>query len=519
MRTLEEKYQRLHMKITRSTSSMKQMYNSAIGRAVIDQRLARSHVLKTIRDHTVKDTIQSANNRISKPLNEVLEKNTEEETEIGLIQEKNIELDEEENPVEGKVSPEVQDEEIRSNIESEKRHDDLDCNSDVDVCSEREVHSENGVIDSNNNYGSGTERLDDKLSITKTGMNDIKTCSRQGLNITSDNNMNTRFSQKAGLKSNKKNVNIIENIEQLKNNRNKRSKEETKANVISSDQSRPFITQLARHMNHSETARAKTSNSKRSTVTQKTSKSCPVNMEQIHAHPKHSGAKSVPTLRARTAGNRTKHPVKLFSRMSQEAQHALSETMKERSIPKTPEPEIIGIDRQKTKIVWENERPSIEEKLKPLKSSSKKSKGAPLDEDVYDSCEVEDIIQDDAYSDTDVSIPSSRRRPISTKTNRTRLPFIPSESPSEYYTLGQLKHLNYRLPGIGRYNIATLREKTFEITPPGYDIRYNDIAVFEEGEMLELPSTDIREKAVQKCTEWLSRYTPRYNVNSVKDAS
>lgn len=36
--------------------------------------------------------------------------------------------------------------------------------------------------------------------------------------------------------------------------------------------------------------------------------------------------------------------------------------------------------------------------------------------------------------------------------------------------------------GIGRYEIVMLREKIFEIILFGFDIRYNDIVVFEEGE-------------------------------------
>ena len=502
------------------------MYNSAIGRAVIDQRLARGLHAKTIREQTVKDCIQKPcdtqcanlntsvvikNNNLSKleDFNKSEHSENRNDTNINTI------FKEAECGVENLAS-ESQDEEIRSDFDSGS--DDCDDN-DIEIGSNGSVasvqSSEMARRDSNNNrVGHRRGKVDNKP------LEYVEPERIQELKLKYDNITNSRIGKRAGLRSGKKNVNIIESVEHSKNNRNKRGVDENDERVIKTDRPSPFVTQLAGKSEDQQTIRAKTSTSKRSTVTQKTTKSCPAKMDekQKQVQLKHNTVKAVPTLRARTASSKTRNQVKLFSQMSQEAQHALSETMKEKSIPETE------VERPYRPVpvstsVWEIERPTIEEKLKTGKSNKTPCENVKPEEEVRESrCEIEDIIQDDAYSDTDVSIPTTRRRPISTKVNRTRLPYIPSESPTDYFTLGQLKHLNYRLPGIGKYEIATLREKTFQITPAGYDIRYNDIAIFEAEEKTELPSSNIRDQAVQKCQDWLSRYTPRFNnASSTKD--
>lgn len=66
------------------------------------------------------------------------------------------------------------------------------------------------------------------------------------------------------------------------------------------------------------------------------------------------------------------------------------------------------------------------------------------------------------------------------------------------------KFQSFRIPDIGKYDIAQ-NDPTFEITPPGFDSRYNDVQIVELRDS-ETPPPDIRQKAIEKCSEWLTKY-------------
>jgi hypothetical protein len=328
--------------------------------------------------------------------------------------------------------------------------------------------------------------------------------------------MNRRHTEKAGLKTKCKKVNIAP-LEQVENQI--LIKTPDFSGVINLESTSPFITHVG---SRKFSTRTKTSVSRRSTVTQKTSKSCPPAMELDLSTPKHVNHKAVPTLRAKSAYSskpQTFRSSKLFSRMSQEAQHAMTETIQERGGLGMPNNNFKTQQWIDENFAHQNDaiRSRLQENVHAKQyhpPEDKKSGYRVADEDVYEmNFNIEDVLPDDSCTDSEMSV-NSRKRPITSDSTKTRLPSIPSDSTADYCTLGQLKHFNLRLPGIGRYEIATLREKTFEITPPGYDIRYNDVVVFEEGEREnELPSEDIRERAVQKCQDWLARYSPRKEVS------
>lgn len=73
---------------------------------------------------------------------------------------------------------------------------------------------------------------------------------------------------------------------------------------------------------------------------------------------------------------------------------------------------------------------------------------------------------------------------------------------SKVYSLEQVKKKQYKIPGIGHYNLVTSPESDFEITPPGFDSRYNPRPIISKEEQ-ELPPRFIRERSIQKCKKWL----------------
>ncbi|XP_064648345.1 uncharacterized protein LOC135500672 [Lineus longissimus] len=64
------------------------------------------------------------------------------------------------------------------------------------------------------------------------------------------------------------------------------------------------------------------------------------------------------------------------------------------------------------------------------------------------------------------------------------------------------------IPGLGTYRFPRMREKTFKITPPGYDSRYADMPRYEAPQGEDLDPT-ITAKAKEKCNQWLDQqYLP-----------
>lgn len=109
-----------------------------------------------------------------------------------------------------------------------------------------------------------------------------------------------------------------------------------------------------------------------------------------------------------------------------------------------------------------------------------------------------------------------------TKT-RTKLPNIKEISPSgsaAYKTENSASTTPFlgthrQIPGIGQYKVPDSlnkptvitnwkREQTFEITPVGYDSRFEDIRTKEE-ELDETPE-EVKLKAIAKCSDWLKKY-------------
>ncbi|XP_067649981.1 uncharacterized protein [Haliotis asinina] len=227
-----------------------------------------------------------------------------------------------------------------------------------------------------------------------------------------------------------------------------------------------------------------------SRVSNKTSRSCPAVIQTANDFPRPSGVRPSRLPRPTKRKN-----LKVFSRMSLEAQHAINETL--------------------------NEMGAENSSLKPVAPCETMNKGQTLtDTDQSDvaigmlsTCEVEDGSLDSARScassSTVTELMDSRNRrglggdkcllpQISQRSN-----MLPKSSSVE--TLDNAEAM--RIPGVGKYNLVK-RERTFQITFGDFDIRYRDIISCDRRGS-ETPPAEIREKAIAKCTQWLEKYTPR----------
>ena len=117
-----------------------------------------------------------------------------------------------------------------------------------------------------------------------------------------------------------------------------------------------------------------------------------------------------------------------------------------------------------------------------------------------------------------------KKPPSQGSKSRMRLPNI-RESPTGSVAFGNKTEqsestipffgTHRQIPGIGQYKMppgnvksssANLtKENTFEITPVGYDSRFEDIIKKDEDEMDDTPE-EIKQKAIDKCTDWLKKY-------------
>ena len=216
--------------------------------------------------------------------------------------------------------------------------------------------------------------------------------------------------------------------------------------------------------------------SRHNSSTQNTVQSCPANIDgtNVSDHPNN-------TSRAESVGkskiNRRK--MKMFSRMSAEAQTALTETIMENNSEDNTDLDVEDVEQ----VNIENDDVFGSECVLS-----------------YD--DIDTINKRDNCNDSEVSMTSRDSRSI-----HTRLPDIPNES-EEYLTLCNIRKIDCRVPGVGKFPCTTKTETTFEITPPGFDIRYKDAPIREERES-ETPPPDIRDRAIRKCQDWLSRYTHR----------
>lgn len=77
-----------------------------------------------------------------------------------------------------------------------------------------------------------------------------------------------------------------------------------------------------------------------------------------------------------------------------------------------------------------------------------------------------------------------------------------SSAASRFYSLEKAKMTNYRIPGIGKFNIVASPDSDFRITPVGFDSRYEPQPIIYKEER-EPPPGEVQAKSIQKCKKWL----------------
>lgn len=395
MRVLEEKYQKLQLKIAQSTATMNGLYNAPIGRSVYDNKIVRASIPRT-----------------------------------------------KERPSFRKRPPKY---EIKSTRISATH------------------------ISTNSELQKTTSEINDRL------LGDDKSVGRSDKSI---NDPNVRVSEILYLrydkhKPHKKDLAEILKSHGRKVNSNSNGKESSnnmkKSELRTERNNNGNYSDAVSKVNSSSQLTGDYTSSRHSLATQQTTVSCPVNITDFSGNVQ---SKS----RAESAGQKriNRRKMKMFSRMSAEAQTALTETILE--------------NESERNIESEDEDDNLNENL-----------GTDCGLSLAD---VKDVTGRDDVNDSEVSMPSRDSRSIHTK-----LPDIPNEG-QEYLTLRSLQPTDGKVPGIGKFPFPSKKEATFEITPPGFDIRYKDAPIREERES-ETPPPDIRDRAIRKCQDWLTRYTPR----------
>ncbi|OWF46040.1 uncharacterized protein LOC110456256 [Mizuhopecten yessoensis] len=523
MRSLEEKYQRIHMKIARSTTAMSNIYNSSLGRNSIQEKTLPKASLAKPRESSPGrfSTTQLQYRRVASSLERGVSRTRTSVTDVvtGGTQ------DNSQKQGVGFAPAKQEDLEFANVNEIDIDKTDVKFNDDViDLCDDidkEECDSNSSRVDCDEDNIGYVLGLGHVVSVSSDEDED---------EIEKDTNDVKHFEEEQVFNSKESTLLIDQDCSSKEKNLDYRSRsslrDTNKVSPVKGEPRKHFITQLGKHyQNKSEQFIRReqipqTSTSRRSIQTHKTSKSCPTTMEHVQAAPQpqtdrgtHVRRKS---FKKSYKGQRNSN---MFSRMSMEAQHARTEILKEKKPSKKHQQQqqkrnstsqnLSGCDggsssskeadseKQAEVVVQNNERKTAQDK-----AVDRLYNGEDYNKMFTDMNVIPDYEQ--AYSDSDISV-GNRKHAFTVLANRTKLPNI---ADGKYVTLQHLKTLQYTLPGIGRYSVAPKRETTFEITPPGFDIRYKDMMVLEERES-ETPPPDIRNRAVQKCQEWLARHTPR----------
>ena len=158
------------------------------------------------------------------------------------------------------------------------------------------------------------------------------------------------------------------------------------------------------------------------------------------------------------------------------------------------------IDRNESRVTMSNNVRGSMSRYKSLDSEGETAK------DDYSSAFSSELnMKDDEASSSaeDVQIPTKTKVKLLPNINTKRKSAKrQSSAASRFYALEKAKMTNYRIPGVGKFNIMASPESDFRITPPGFDSRYEPQPhIFKEER--EQPPEDVKEKSIQKCKKWL----------------
>lgn len=449
MRTLEEKYQKLHKKITENTGSAR--FTSCVGKSVYDSRL--SQALHRYKEFTTqKPIIRAHSSKVSAiDTNEQDHGNGDLPTDISKENWPNQYLHKgdtmcigNENVTNGESTTENRVPSQDGSVKCEQVK--------LETASVKSEHSNREIL----------LHLNDKVE------ENVGTCTGLG-------------SCKPPAKE--KRIDSLHRVKVLSAGT---------TNHISFDKSK---SQLECDEDKLETDKVNRRNLKTSVsrTSKVTSKSCPPKLQANRL-----GQRQLLTARSKSANRQ-----KMFTPMSEEAKHAITETIHEMNVSSTGQT-LEGTD---IKFVPSRGRVCVKSWVLPKKSKSSydvrhvlESASQCLNELNADAAGIAlerlSNHQDEGGLSSVESVYDCGRPADS------RLPEIRNGSARE--RVGAGKNKSYRIPGIGKYDI-TNDDPVFEITPPGFDSRYNDMPPTEERES-ETPPPDIRQAAIEKCSEWLTKY-------------
>ena len=434
MRTLEEKYQKLHRKITENTATGNTRYGHSLGKSVYDSRL--SHVLLKYRD--IGSAKQNARQNFSTKKGGNVQTDCDinkENTEQTLI--------------------------CRSNTPGQYlENEEIDKQTQP---SNNDLHVTDDCLKSNSIKTPPKETTGD--------LNEFKERSLEGdqerieINQTSDNSL--KHIDDKQIENEIESLEFAANAEAVNNSKG-----------VISDNNKPS----RRHI--------KTSISRTSKLT---SRSCPAKIQSK------SAAKLKFTETTLLSRNITAQKnSKMFTPMSEEAKHAITETIQEMNISvdnrrRWKQGDVQFIPSRTRKCVKNWSAP------KPVKPIVVYNTNAVLNSV---SKTLNDINDDGPKCGASNNGDEFSFRSSSGSCNKDRLPNIQNEGVSDS---NLVRNQSYRLPGIGKFEISQA-DSQFEITPPGFDVRYNDIQPVENRDS-ETPPPDIRQMAIEKCSEWLNKYS------------
>lgn len=444
MRTLEDKYQKLHKKITENTTMMNLKFSHS--RSFHDFR-----GLNASRHRDSKLYVKTNNNRSHTQVNSAAPNNNE------TFVEENTELDQNGNC--------LQKSESNSNI--------------IKTEQTRNSESENEPTDTGNENQVGLGRVD-KQSSGSGSVYDYKSENGE-INIKSGLDNKTRVVINSPCGEDTKIIHYA------------REEEDENFNDIRSG--RDLKTALSR-------------------TSRKTAKSCP---GQIQAR---SNIRQRPRTQSSVLRSKSAHKNSdMFNRMSKEAHHAITETVKEMNASRSQTCLASDFVPQNITVQFNpsRQRKSVKTWVQPKSDSNKYSAGYNASRVLQGASDkMQELIDCNTdlihktRSETNSSANQSCRLSHSSENDAARkssskLPEIQNDiSKDKFTSKGQL----FRLPGIGKYDVPVLDDNLFEITPPGFDSRYKDLATVEERES-ETPPPDIRQLAIEKCSEWLTKYSNR----------
>lgn len=116
------------------------------------------------------------------------------------------------------------------------------------------------------------------------------------------------------------------------------------------------------------------------------------------------------------------------------------------------------------------------------------------------SSEINTKYTDGSSSSEDTQIPKKGKLLPSIDTKRKSAKRLNSAA-TKFYSLEKAKRTNYRIPGIGKFDIVASPDD-FRITPPGFDSRYDPQPIIYKEER-EPPPADVQQKSILKCKKWL----------------